>query len=235
MNDMMEISPKPPTSLFVNRTAITEDGARNVAEASKVALFGIPPKKPLFGPKPEDLVKVLKIEKRYDYYLRIGGAYSIEYIKRNTYPITVEPNVVEVTSGSRTYKPEAGTVNIEADERKVYQKDGVVAYNNSAVETPLTNVPTGDIEANAKAALALARIDPSGYARLEDTALAMAINVFKFRICGAPDEIGQVVKEVLAFTEFAMIFTPIYMITLEEVRSKAQKIMQVDGLTGRPI
>lgn len=48
----MEISPKPETALYVNRTAITEEWARGIAENAKLAMFSIPPKKPLFGPKP---------------------------------------------------------------------------------------------------------------------------------------------------------------------------------------
>ena len=232
---MMEISPKPPTALFVNRTVITEDGARGIAERAKLAMFGIPPKKPLFGPKPEDLVKIVKVDKHYNNCIRIRGAYSIEYIKRNYYPIRVEDNVLEVTSGSQTYKSEGGTIQIVADERKVYLKEGIVAFNNEADEIAPESFPIGELEANANAALALARIDPVSFKRLEDTALAMTINVFKFRICQAPDEINQVVREVLSFTEFAMIFTPYYVVTLEDQRTKTAKIMQIDGVTGRTL
>ncbi len=235
LTEIMEISPKPPTALFVNRTVITEDAARGIAEKAKLAMFGIPPKKPLFGPKPEDLVKIVKVDKHYNNCIRIRGAYSIEYIKRNYYPIRVEDNVLEVTSGSKTYKSEGGTIQIGADERKVYQKEGIVAYNNEADEVSVENFPIAELEANAKAALALARIDPASFTRLEDTTIGMAITLFKFRICQAPDEIGQVVKEVLSFTEFAMIFTPDYVITLEDQRTKATKIMQIDGVTGRTL
>ena len=108
-----------------------------------------------------------KVEKRYDYYLRVGGVYSIEYMKKNFYPINVDPNVVEVVSGSRSYQPENGVAHLEADERKIFQKEGVVAYN-AADEIPLTSVPAGELEANAKAALDLARINPESFARLRN-------------------------------------------------------------------
>jgi hypothetical protein len=235
LNETMEISPKPPTALFVNRTVITEDAARGIAEGAKLAMFGVPPKKPLFGPKPETLVKIIKVDKQYNNCLRIRGAYSIEYIKRNYYPIRVDDNVLEVTSGNQIYKPEGGNIQIVADERKVYHKEGAVAFNGAADEIPLESFPIGELEANGRAALALARIDPASFARLEDTAVAMAVNVFKFRICQAPDEIGQVVSEALSFAEFAMIFTPYYVVTLEDQRTKATKTMQIDGMTGRTL
>ena len=57
LNDMMQIYPKPPTSLYVNRTALTEDAARGIAEASKLAMFGISPKKPFSVPNPKRLSK----------------------------------------------------------------------------------------------------------------------------------------------------------------------------------
>jgi len=111
----------------------------------------------------------------------------------------------------------------------------VVAFNSEADEISIEKFPIAELDANAKASLALARIDPASFTRLEETALAMATNVFKFRICQAPDEIGQVVREVLSFIEFAMIFNPYYRVTLEDQRNKTAKIMQIDGVTGRTL
>lgn len=147
----------------------------------------------------------------------------------------MEDNVLEVTSGDKTYKADGGLIQIEADERKVYQKEGVVTFNSVADEIPLESFPIGELEVNAKAALTLAGINPASFTRLEETTLAMATNVFKFRICQPPDEIGQVVKETLLFTEFAMIFTPKYVITLEDQRNRTQRSLLINGVTGRPI
>jgi hypothetical protein len=82
LTERMEISLRPLTALYVNRAVISEEAARGIAEKAKLALFGIPPKKPLFGPKPEDLVKIVKVDKYYDNCIRIRGAYSIEYLKK---------------------------------------------------------------------------------------------------------------------------------------------------------
>jgi hypothetical protein len=98
---------------------------------------------------------------------------------------------------------------------------------------PVENIPMAEMEPNARAALGMARVDPNQFTRLENAASAMAIDIFRFRICQTPDEIGHVVKEQMNFQEFANIFTPFYAITLEDQRNKTTKMVRVDGVSGR--
>jgi hypothetical protein len=237
---MPEVQQKCERRSIAFKAAVTQEAVQGAVEKIKVSLFAESAKKPvvpgiggLFGPKPEQLIVVQKIEKAYETYVRIHVQYSVEYYKKNFYEARVEPNVVEVTSGNMSYTPVDGLVKIEADEKKVYQSEGTAVFDKSANEVKPEVIPAGSPEESPQAVLSAAGVDLGKIKRLEDIVLSIALNVFKFRICHAPDEISRVSTETLSITEFSTFFAPVYRATVAHQKTGETKVVAIDGITGQ--
>jgi len=240
---MPEVQMKCERKSIIYKPAITPESASGAVEKIKLSLFAEPTKKSgvpgisgiggLFGPRPEQLITVQKVEKIFETYVRIHAQYSVEYYKKSSYAAQVEPNVVEVICGNVSYTPSGGMVKIEADERKVYQNEGTVVFDKSANEVKPEVIPTGIPEENPQAVLVTAGIDSGRIKRLEDAVLSLALNVFKFRICQSPDEISRTKTESLAITEFSTFHTPFYLVTVAHQKTGESRIVQIDGVTGQ--
>lgn len=242
---MPEVQQKSERKSIAFKAAVTPEAVQGAVEKIKVSLFAEPAKKPgipgiggiggLFGPKPEQLIVVQKIEKAYETYVRIHAQYSVEYYKKNFYEARVEPNVVEVVSGNMSYTPSDGLVKIEADERKVYQNEGTAVFDKSANEVKPEVIPAGSPEESPQAVLSAAGVDLGKIKRLEDTVLSLALNVFKFRICQAPDEISRIRTETLAITEFSTFFAPVYRAMVAHQKTGETRVVVIDGITGQMV
>src|SRR3990172_820579 len=82
--------------LYTIPVGCTEEAARSLGEASKVALFGLTSKRPLFGKKPEEYIVHKNTARNEKIYVRIHGVYSAEYTVSKTFSLDVGQDAVKV-------------------------------------------------------------------------------------------------------------------------------------------
>jgi len=223
---------KPTASVVVLKTPVAQTSAKEIAEKAKLSLFPTL-RRSILGPKPEELIQLQSIEKRYENFIRVHGVYSVRYVKGNVYPTQVEANVIEVMCGTASFKPIDRMVNIEVEERKVYKNELTLVYTGQASETKLEVIPAVDSEESPSSVLSGAKIDVKRFGRLEETVFSLATNVLKLRICEVPDEVGRIEEERLDLTEFTHVFVPAYSATFKQVKTNETKTLGIDGVTGK--
>ena len=235
---LTEIPPMPEK--IVKRKAIVY---KTLVDSTVVKLTGKKMKDKMFAkfgllkPKPED-IRCVSIDKYYEPYIIADGKYTIDYYRKRVYTIEVDEEVREVIILNHTFKPEAPeerpkkpqrVVKLEGEERLSYEDKAYLILDRVGREVALEQMPSAPSEDKPEEILA----EFGEKVRKLEMAPNKEINILKSKIVKRPPDIKRVVEELFEVSERAIIYTPVYEIAFENVRSGEVKTVEMDGVTAK--
>lgn len=224
--------------IIVYKSRVDPSTLKQKAEEMKNELFT----KRFSKPKPED-IKVVSVDKHYVPYTVVDAQYRIEYYIKKTYNIEVSEKAKEVKILGKTFKPEdliipntepaqfRKVVVVEGKEWAFYENKAYIILDKTGREILPDQVPIAPSEDNPKKLLKEFK-NKTENPKLSNKEL---ITMIKDKLINKPNDIETVDNELFQITEHATIYNPIYIITLQNAKTKEEKNVNIDGVTGEVI
>lgn len=190
-------------------------------------------------PKPEE-IQFVSVDKYYEPYIVINGKYIIDYYRKSAYTVNVDEKVQEVTLFNQKLKPEPPkepsargykVIKLEGEEHLLYEDEASLILDKTGREVLLKQLPSAPSEEQPKKMLA--ELGDS-VRKLEITSDA-DVGILRSKIVKKPTDIKRVVQELFEVTERAIIYTPIYKVLFQNVKTGEVKAVEFDGVTSKRI
>jgi hypothetical protein len=220
--------------IIVYKSRIDIKAVRATAEKMKVQLFR---KLVFMKPKPEE-VQIVSISKYFEPYVVVDGEYSIDYSKNWVHNIQVDETMQELTIFGEKVRPKSlkGHLGIPC---KILQLNGVgrfkrevkahIIFDKQWREVGLEQLPFLPFEEQPEKILS--NLDQEfGNAEMPTK---KEVEVLKSRIVQRPPEILYIHSELFKVSECAVIYKPMYKITVRNVKTKKEATMIIDAITGK--
>ena len=181
-----------------------------------------------------DQIQQASFEKDYEAFVIVDGRYNIDYYRRRVYTVRVDDKAQEVILFSQTFRPEVSSelagkvVRIEGEERLVHEAKAYIVLSADGREVSPKRIPSAPSEEHSKKLAA--EIETTK--RLEILPNE-EIDILRSKIVKRPAEIKRVVKELFEVTDRAVIYTPIYKVKFQNVKTGEVKTVKFDGVTAR--
>jgi len=220
--------------IIVYKSRIDIKAVRATAEKMKTQLFR---KLVFLKPKPEE-VQVVSINKYFEPYVFVDGEYNIDYSKNWIHNIQVDETMQELTIFGDKVRPKSLKGHLEIP-CKILQLNGVGRFKREAKahiifdkqwrEVGLEQLPFVPFEEQPEKILS--NIDQEfGNAEM---AAEKEVEILKSRIVQRPSEILCIHKELFKVSERAVIYKPMYKVTVRNVKTKKEIAMIIDAITGK--
>ncbi len=220
-----------PRKIIIYKTLIDPTVIKLATEKVKDRLFV---KFGFLRPSPE-LIQQVAFEKDYEAFVIVDGKYTIDYYRRRVYTIKVDDKAQEVILFSQTYKPESSNVEpygqvvrIEGEERLIHQGKAYLVLAADGREVSPKRIPSAPSEDQSKKLLA----EIEATKRLEILP-DEEVDIIRNKIVKRPMEIKRIVHELFEVTDRAIIYTPIYKVKFQNVKTGEMKTVKFDGVTAR--
>jgi hypothetical protein len=220
-----------PRKIIIYKTLIDPTVIKLATEKVKDRLFV---KFGFLRPSPEQIQQVA-FEKDYEAFVIIDGKYTIDYYRKRIYTIRVDDKAQEVILFNQTYKPETSTteppgqvVRIEGEERLVHQAKAYLVLSADGREVSPKRIPSAPSEEQSKKLLA----EIEATKKLEILPNE-EVDIIRNKIVKRPMEIKRIIHELFEVTDRAVIYTPIYRVRFQNIRTGEMKTVKFDGVTAR--
>jgi hypothetical protein len=220
--------------IIVYKSRIDIKAVKVTAEKMKTQLF----RKLIFiKPKPEE-VQVVSINKYFEPYVVIDGEYSIDYSKKWIHNIQVDETMQELTIFGEKVRPNSlkGHLGIPC---KILQLNGVGRFKREAKahiifdkqwrEVGLEQLPFVPFEEQPEKILSNINQE-FGTAELSTD---KEVEILKSRIVHRPSEILGIHQELFKVSERAIIYKPMYNVTVRNDKTKKETTLVIDAITGK--
>ncbi len=185
-------------------------------------------------PNPDQIQQV-SFEKDYEAFVIVDGKYHIDYYRRRIYTVKVDDKAQEVILFSQTFKPDISNespqgkvVRIEGEERLIQEAKAYIVLSADGREVSPKRIPSAPSEEHSKKLAA--EIETTK--RIESLPNE-EIDIMRNKIVKRPPEIKRVVRELFEITDRAIIYTPIYKVKFQNVKTGEMKTVKFDGVTAR--
>lgn len=182
-----------------------------------------------------DQIQQIAFEKDYEPFVIVDGKYHIDYYRRRLYTLKVDDKAQEVILFNQTYKPEASTepvqgkvVRIEGEERLIHEAKAYIVLSSEGREVSPKRIPSAPSEEHSKKLAA----EMEATKKLEMLPNE-EIDIIRNKIVRRPPEIKRVVQELFEVVDRAIIYTPIYRVKFQNVKTGEVKTVKFDGVTAR--
>ncbi len=216
---------------IVYKTLIDPTVVKLASEKVKDRLFA---KFGFLKPNP-DQIQQISFEKDYEVYVVVDGRYHIDYYRKRLYTLKVDERAQEITLFNQKFKPETTNeptakkvVRIEGEERLIHESKAYLVLSSDGKEVSPKRVPSAPSEENSEK---LAK-EIEGTKKLE-LLPNEEINILRNKIVKRPAEIKRVVNELFEVVDRAVIYTPIYKVKFQNVKTGEVKIVKFNGVTAR--
>ena len=228
--------PKPTPEKIVDRkiiiykTLIDPTVIKLATEKIKDRLFV---KFGFLKPNP-DQIQMVSFEKDYEGFVVVDGKYTIDYYRRRIYTIRVDEKAQEVILFKQTFKPEVSNelpskvIRIEGEERLIHQAKAYMVLSADGKEVSPKRIPSAPSEEQTKKLLA--EIEST---KKLDILPNEEVNIVRSRIVKRPQEIKRIVHELFEVTDRAVIYTPIYRVRFQNLKTSEMKTVKFDGVTAK--
>jgi len=224
--------------VIVYKSRVDPATLKQKAEEMKSELFV----KRFSKPKPED-IHVVSVDKFYEPYILVDAKYRIEYFIKKQYTFEVSEKAKEVRILGKTFEPQLvpvpGTepeqhrkiVTIEGFEWSFYEDKDYFILNKDGKEITPDNVPIAPSEDNPE------KILQEFAEKTEKAALSSReiIAKAKAQLVKRPSDVDTIDNEVFQVTEYALIYNPVYKITFRNTKTKEEKTVSINGVTGETL
>ena len=237
---MTEIKPVPERIVkrktIVYRTLVDPTVVKITGEKIKERLFV------RFGfltPKPEE-VQYVSVDKYYEPYIVVSGRYSIDYYRKRVYPVEVDGDVREVILLKQIFKPvppkepakkACKAIRLVGEERMFYEDTAYLILDRKGREVAPEQVPQAPSEEEPDTILTEFG---EKIGKLEIPA-DMEVGVVRSKIVKRPSDVERVVEELFEVSERVIIYTPIYNVSFQNMKTGGVKALKIDGITAKVI
>jgi len=184
-------------------------------------------------PNPDQIQQV-SFEKDYEAFVIVDGKYTIDYYRRRIYTIRVDEKAQEVILFKQTFKPEISSeppdkvIRIEGEERLVHQAKAYLVLSADGREVSPKRIPSAPSEEQSKKLLA--EIEST---KKLDILPNEEIDIIRNKIVKRPPEIKRINHELFEVSDRAVIYTPIYKVRFQNLKTGEMKTVKFDGVTAR--
>lgn len=185
-------------------------------------------------PNPDQIQQV-SFEKDYEAFVIVDGKYHIDYYRRRVYTVKVDDKAQEVILFNQTFKPDFSNepsqgkvVRIEGEERLIQEAKAYIVLSADGREVSPKRIPSAPSEEHSKKIAA--QIETTKRLQINPN---QEIEIIRNKIVRRPPEIKRVVKELFEVMDRAVIYTPIYRVKFQNVKTGEMKTVKFDGVTAR--
>ncbi|MDG6221661.1 MAG: hypothetical protein IAX21_05880 [Candidatus Bathyarchaeota archaeon] len=190
-------------------------------------------------PRPED-IRVVSVDKHYVPYALVDAQYRIEYYTKKTYNLEVDEKAKEVKILGKTFTPQTlvipnteptqfkKVVAVEGQEWAFYEAKAYIILDKTGREILPDQVPIAPSEDNPTKLLKEFK-NKTEHLKLSNKEL---VTMVKDKLINKPSDIDTIDNELFQISEHAVIYNPIYVITFQNVKTKEEKSVHIDGVTG---
>jgi len=220
--------------IIVYKPRIDIKTVRATAEKMKTQLFR---KFVFMKPKPEE-VQLVSINRYFEPYVVVDGEYSIDYSKNWVHNIQVDDTMQDLTLFGEKVRPKTLRGNLQIP-CKILQLTGEgrfkleakahIIFDKQWREVGLEQLPFVPFEEQPEKILS--NVDQEfGNAEM---AAEKEVEILKSRIVRRPSEILCIHNELFKVSERAVIYKPMYKVTVRNVKTKKETTMIIDAITGK--
>ena len=220
--------------IIVYKPRIDIKAVRATAEKMKTQLFR---KFVFMKPKPEE-VQLVSINRYFEPYVVVDGEYSIDYSKNWVHNIQVDDTMQELTLFGEKVRPKTLRGNLQIP-CKILQLTGEgrfkleakahIIFDKQWREVGLEQLPFIPFEEQPEKILS--NLDQKfGNAEMSTE---KEVEILKSRIVRRPSEILCIHNELFKVSERAVIYKPMYKVTVRNVKTKKETTMIIDAITGK--
>ena len=220
--------------IIVYKPRIDIKTVRATAEKMKTQLFR---KFVFMKPKPEE-VQLVSINRYFEPYVVVDGEYSIDYSKNWVHNIQVDDTMQDLTLFGEKVRPKTLRGNLQIP-CKILQLTGEgrfkleakahIIFDKQWREVGLEQLPFVPFEEQPEKILS--NVDQEfGNAEM---AAEKEVEILKSRIVRRPSEILCIHNELFKVSERAVIYKPMYKVTVRNVKTKKEIAMIIDAITGK--
>lgn len=222
--------------IIVYKSHIDPKTVRATAEKMKTKLFR---KFVFLKPKPEE-VQVVSIDKYFEPYVVVDGEYCIEYSKNWTRNIQVDETMQELTifgekimsTSLRDHlKTPCKIIELTGYGRFKREAKTHLIFDRQWREVGLEQLPFIPFEEHPEKILNTLE-QKFGTINVADE---KEVELLKSRLVRRPSEILSIHNELFKVSERAVIYKPIYKITVQNIKTKKEITLLIDAITGKPI
>lgn len=190
-------------------------------------------------PKSEE-IQFVSIDKYYEPYIVVSGNYLIDYYRRSTYTVNVDAKVREVIMFNHKLEPELSKessakgyklIKLEGEEHLLYEDKASLILDKTGREVLLEQLPSAPSEENPKRMLT----ELGENARKLEMASDADVGILRSKIAGRPKGVKRIVRELFEIKERTLIYTPIYRVLFQNMKSGEVKALEFDGVTSKRI
>ena len=220
--------------IIVYKSCVDPKEVRATAEKMKTKLFS---KLVFMKPKPEE-IQIVSIDNYFEPYVVVDGEYSIDYSKNWSHNIQVDETMQELTFCGEKILPVSLKDHL-ATPCKIVTLAGVGRFKCEAKarlifdcqwrEVGLEQLPFVPFEEQPEKILDTVDPNPESASVSEEK----EVEILKSRLVQRPSDILSIHKELFSVFDRALIYKPMYKVTVKNIKTKKEATIVIDAITGK--
>jgi len=186
-----------------------------------------------FKPK-SDEIQFVDSEIYYEPFIIVNGKYFIDYYRKRTYHINVEPQVKEIVLLNNKFIPENMNLNkkrkyihIKAEERLTIENKAYMVLDKNGKKAVIEKVPSAPSSKYPRKVIKKYKI--------KELPKNFEVNLLKSKIARRPKDLCKIIKELFEITERTIIYAPRLKLRYKHKKTNQEKILILDGITAKKI
>ena len=220
--------------IIVYKSCVDPKEVRATAEKMKTKLFS---KLVFMKPKPEE-IQIVSIDKFFEPYVVVDGEYSIDYSKNWSHNIQVDETMQDLAFCGEKITPVSLKDHL-ATPCKIVTLAGVGRFKSEAKarlifdcqwrEVGLEQLPFVPFEEQPEKILDTVDQHPESASVSEEK----EVEILKSRLVQRPSDILSIHKELFSVFDRALIYKPMYKVTVKNIKTKKEATIVIDAITGK--
>ena len=220
--------------IIVYKSCVDPKEVRATAEKMKTKLFS---KLVFMKPKPEE-IQIVSIDKFFEPYVVVDGEYSIDYSKNWSHNIQVDETMQDLAFCGEKITPVSLKDHL-ATPCKIVTLAGVGRFKSEAKarlifdcqwrEVGLEQLPFVPFEEQPEKILDTVDPNPESASVSEEK----EVEILKSRLVQRPSDILSIHKELFSVFDRALIYKPMYKVTVKNIKTKKEATIVIDAITGK--
>ncbi len=122
-------------------------------------------------------------------------------------------------------------IKLDGDEHLLYEDKASLILDRTGREVPLKQLPSAPSEEHPRKMLA----ELGENAKTLEIVSDADVGILRSKIIKRPTDIKRIVRELFEVTERAVIYTPVYKVLFQNIKTGEVKALEFDGVTSKRI
>lgn len=223
-----------PRKVVVFKPSVEIKVVRNIASKAKDRFF----KKHLFMKSKPEETKIDTIDKYFDKYVVIDGKYSIKYSKKWSHSLTVDEEMQKLKIGNKNFEPKKFQNHLELDHKTLmltgighlYKESRLrLIFDSKWNRVGIEQLPYLSFEEDPQDILDHTHKQLTN----ENSTEKKEVEMLKSKIFKRPNDILKIYDEAFEVTERAIVFKPMYKVSVSHIKTKKKVTFFIDGSNGK--